>query len=122
MVITADKVVITADKDEDGLICSYGWTIDILEASAGNEFTYSFDDSTDYKIVKAEDYEESLEEEGICFIDANGYEVGILSEASAHDTNGKKVESHYEIERNKVIQSVSFEGDPKFPITIESFL
>lgn len=113
------KVVITADKDEDGLICSYGWTINILDASAGNEFTYSFDNSTDYKIVKAEDYEEGLEEEGICFIDANGYEVGVLSEASAHDANGKKVESHYEIEGNKVIQSVSFEGNPKFPITIE---
>ena len=113
------KVVITVEKDENGLINSYGWTIDILEASAGNEFKYSFDDSMEYKIVKAEDCEEGCKGDGLCFIDVDGYEIGALSEATAHDARGEKVESYYKIEENKVIQIVSFENNPEFPITIE---
>lgn len=113
------NVVITAEKDKDGLVCSYSWKIEILDKSAGNKFTYSFDDNVDYTIVKAEDYDESFQGAGLYFLDSDGNELSAISEAAAYDANGKKVESHYEIIGDKVTQVVSFGADSAFPITIE---
>lgn len=113
------KVVITADKDENGIVCSYKWTIEILDKSAGNEFTYCFDDSEEYKIVNAENYKSSEKGNGLYFLDSEGYEISTISEAAAHDANEKNVDSYYKIEGKNVIQIVSFDDNPKFPITIE---
>ena len=113
------KVVITSEKDEDGLVYGYGWSIILNNAEAGNEFTYSFSSDEEFSIVTSEEYTDGREKGCIYFIDKDNYDMNEISEAEAHDANGKPVESHYVIEGQTLKQIVTISDDVAFPITIE---
>lgn len=113
------KVIITAEKDEDGIVCGYGWSIILNNAGAGNEFKYSFSSDENFSIVTSEEYTDGSEKGCIYFVDKENFEMNELSEALAHDANGNPVESHYVIEGKTIKQIVTIDDNIVFPITIE---
>lgn len=120
--IVAEAVIRT---NEFSTIESLQTRIIVNDVLSQKEYCFEYDLPQGYRLVRDRDYRCGMDEayvncNSVFILDAAGNIISVIDPSYALDANGDKINTHYRIEGNSLIQVIEFDSTSAFPIVAYS--
>lgn len=117
-----DAIVQTTEEvlNSDEIRNTVRTMISIESGDASKEYSFDYDLPDGCRLVMGSELEnKEIPDDAVGIINGEGYAIGIIDSPWAKDVTGEALSTSYRLEGNKLIQTINFNENTKFPVTAD---